>query len=39
MSRHETDSKDVVISAVLIADFVQIVFDVQQFVIVDCTIV
>lgn len=33
------DSKDVVISAVPLADFVQIIFDVQQFVTVDCTIV
>jgi hypothetical protein len=39
MSRHETDSKDVVISAVPLVDFVQIIFDVQQFVTVDCTIV
>jgi hypothetical protein len=39
MSRQEIDDKDVVISAVPLADFVQIIFDVQQFVSVDCTIV
>jgi len=39
MSRHETNGKDVVISAVPLADFAQIIFDVQQFVIVECTIV
>jgi hypothetical protein len=36
MPRHERDIKDVVISAVPLADFAQIIFDVQQFVTVDC---
>jgi len=39
MSRLETDSKDVLVSAVPLADFAQIIVDVHQFVTVDCTIV